>query len=483
MNFKRVLTVIKGVGKILDYNHPTEIKKALSSPIGFTLLIKGQAGTGKTTLALALLINTINAIYLTSRLSPSSLIKQFPWLKDHNCDDALIDASNFGFIDETIIAKFKKKIVFHNAPEFLLKIVEITEKMEHGTIIIDSWDAIIEKDLKEPKEILQKVEPFLMELVRQKNYNLVLVTEDKTHDYLDYLADGVVILEDRRVGMHRVRTIEMKKIRGVKCSQPEYVFSLNNGRFQYFPRFNLIYPSIMIKPPPIPDPNIEFVSTGIEDFDNLLGGGFKKGSWNFFEISHNIGQNYFAILQPFLINHLNLNRGVICILPEGLSFKGFLNYLDGFTNKEEIKKQIINFTIQEEKIEGVEEIVLDDDIDKTFSNLRNMQAKLEKTFPGPVLTFIGTDNLAHLYDLNELKKNLSKEVALRKTEKNVTITLASEKQNQIVRTLGHMVTNHWKLETYDKCLIFYGIQPETELHAVTYDATEGYISTNLTEIV
>ena len=467
----------------MDYDHPIEIKKALSSPIGFTLLIKGQAGSGKTSLALALLVNTINAIYLTSRLSPPSLLKQFPWLKDHNCEEDIIDASNLGFIDESIVNKFKKQIVFHNAPEFLLKIVEITEKMEHGTIIIDSWDAIIEKDMKEPQEILQKVEPFLMELVRQKNYNLVLITEDKTHDYLDYLADGVVILEDIRFGMHRIRTIEMKKIRGVKCSQPEYVFSLNNGRFQYFPKFNLIYPSIMIKPTSIQDPNINFVSTGTSDFDNLLGGGFKKGSWNFFEITHSVGQNYFAILQPFLINHLNLKRGIACILPEGLSLKGFLAYLEGFTNQEEIKKQIINFTFQEENVEGVEELILEEDIDKTFASLRNAQVKLEKTFSGPVLTLIGTDNLAHLYETNELKKYLSKEVALRKTEENLTITLASEAQEPIVKTLSHMVTNHWKLETYDKCLIFYGIQPETELYAVTFDASEGYISTKLTEIV
>ena len=467
----------------LNYDHPIEIKKALSSPIGFTLLIKGQAGTGKTSLALALLVNTINAIYLTSRLSPPSLLKQFPWLKDHNCKDDLIDASNLGFIDESMVAKFKKKIVFHNAPEFLLKIVEITEKMEHGTIIIDSWDAIIEKDLKEPQEILQKVEPFLMELVRQKNYNLVLITEDKTHDYLDYLADGVVILEDIRLGMHRIRTIGMKKVRGVKCSQPEYVFSLNNGRFQYFPRFSLIYPSIMIKPPSFPDPNMNYVSTGIGDFDNLLGGGFKKGSWNLFEITHSVGQNYFAVLQPFLINHLNLNRGIVCILPEGLSLKGFLKNLAGFTNEDEIKKQIINFTFQEEKVEGVEQIVLDENIDNTFTNLRKAQIKLEKSFPGPVLTFIGIDNLAHMYEPKELQKNLSKEVALRKTEDNLTITLASVAQEKIVKTLGHMVTNHWKLETYNKCLIFHGIQPETELYAVTYESSEGFISTNLTEIV
>ncbi|MHA1785688.1 MAG: gas vesicle protein GvpD P-loop domain-containing protein, partial [Candidatus Helarchaeota archaeon] len=384
----------------MQYDHPVEIKKALSSPIGFTLLIKGQAGTGKTSLALGILINTINAIYLTSRLSPESILKQFPWLKDYGCADKIVDASNLGFTNQVTVEGFKKKLVFHNSPEFLLKIVEITEKMQHGTIIVDSWDAIIEKDLKDPKEILRQVEPFLMELVRQRNYNLVLIEENKSHDYLDYLADGVVILEDKRMKMLRIRTIEMKKIRGVKCSQPEYVFSLENGRFQYFPKFKLTFPSIMIKPPPIKDPNIDFVSTGIKNLDLLLGGGFRKGSWNLIEVSHNIGENYFAILQPFLVNHLNLNRGMVCILPEGLSLKTLLKFLEGFMDKEEIRKRIVSLTFQEEKIAGVEEVLLSEKIDETFSKLKIHQEKLERDCGTPVLTFIGIDKLIHLYETN-----------------------------------------------------------------------------------
>ncbi|MHA1784698.1 MAG: hypothetical protein ACTSVE_05835, partial [Candidatus Helarchaeota archaeon] len=119
---------------------------------------------------------------------------------------------------------------------------------------------------------------------------------------------------------------------------------------------------------------------------------------------------------------------------------------------------------------------------ETFSKLKIHQEKLERDCGTPVLTFIGIDKLIHLYETNQLKKHLSREVALCKTGNNLTIALGSEQQEDIMKTLGHMVSNHWKLELYNKCLLFHGVQPETELYAVTCDSSEGFISTNLTEI-
>jgi len=464
------------------YDYPIEIKKALSSPMGFTLLIKGKAGTGKTTLALGILADTINSLYYASRMSPNSLIEQFPWLIDHVSDKILIDASNLEIESELKEAKYKEKLQYNNSEDFLSKVKELTDKMQNGTLIIDSWDAIVEKGVKDPKESIQKIEPKLMELVRQKNYNLVIITENEFYDYIDYLADGVIVLRDSRIDEHRIRTIKINKMRGVKCFQPEYVFSLDSGRFQYFPKFTFTVPSIMLKPEPILDPNIDFISTGIMDFDNLLSGGFRKGSWNLIETTTNIGQNYFAIILPLLINHLNLNRGVIFLLPEGLLSKSLLKLLEGFTNREQLKQQIINFTIKSEVSSEVKEVILDEKIEETFTKLQLEQTNLENKFKSPVLTFIGIDTLSHFYESKSLLKNLSREVAIRKTEQNITLALCGEEEKSI-NSLGSMVSNHWKLEAYYKSLLFHGRQPETEMFAVTCDTSEGYITTHLTEIV
>ena len=64
---------------------PREIIRFLSSPGGHSLILRGMAGTGKTTLALQL-IEELAAVqqsyYMSTRVSDQSLFNQFPWLLD-----------------------------------------------------------------------------------------------------------------------------------------------------------------------------------------------------------------------------------------------------------------------------------------------------------------------------------------------------------------------------------------------------------------
>ena len=64
---------------------PPELLKFMEAPGGHSLVIKGEAGTGKTTLALQLIetmARSENQYYLSSRVSDESLFRQFPWLKE-----------------------------------------------------------------------------------------------------------------------------------------------------------------------------------------------------------------------------------------------------------------------------------------------------------------------------------------------------------------------------------------------------------------
>src|SRR5512137_938398 len=64
---------------------PKEIVKFLSSPGGHSLILRGMAGTGKTTLALQMieeLASIEQSYYMSTRVSDQSLFNQFPWLLD-----------------------------------------------------------------------------------------------------------------------------------------------------------------------------------------------------------------------------------------------------------------------------------------------------------------------------------------------------------------------------------------------------------------
>ncbi len=75
---------------------PPEFIKFLEATGGHSLVIKGEAGTGKTTLALQLIetmTGSQNQYYLSSRVSDESLYRQFPWLKESSERVKLLKAS------------------------------------------------------------------------------------------------------------------------------------------------------------------------------------------------------------------------------------------------------------------------------------------------------------------------------------------------------------------------------------------------------
>ena len=109
----------------------------------YSLLIKGYAGTGKTTLSLSILralkIKN-NFFYISTRLSPKQLFLYYPWL------DKFIEQSKTSGPDETSEQGYNLSS-FEDArldePESLFeRITNQLMDVKAPIIIIDSWDAI-----------------------------------------------------------------------------------------------------------------------------------------------------------------------------------------------------------------------------------------------------------------------------------------------------------------------------------------------------
>jgi GvpD gas vesicle protein len=66
---------------------------------------------------------------------------------------------------------------------------------------------------------------------------------------------------------------------------------------------------------PIEDPEGRF-STGIRDFDRILGGGFRRGSFALISIDETVGtEDLDLLLFPMFLNNLYLSRGIMAVLP------------------------------------------------------------------------------------------------------------------------------------------------------------------------
>ncbi len=460
---------------------PPEIKQVLDYG-GFSLLIKGAPGTGKTSLALEILRKTRReGIYVSTRVSPESLYMHFPWLE--RCIEPL------NIIDTSQIYTTSDLKVYSTAlggvvsfPERLAKRIE--ELGPNTTIVIDSWDAITEQ--MEPSKT-RTLEALITELVREKEVNLILTTEKMQTTYLDYMVDGVIITSDIRVENTRAKELETTKLRMASLKQPKYPFTLHKAKFTCFMPFTLKpIPLSPAKITPVPNPE-GFISTTSKILDDVLGGGFKKGSFNVFEVGSGIATWGFETLVGFTIMNMIAQGNHFVYIPSYRRGESYLRKrILPFIREEDYKRYVKIFEIipGEEEISENTEILEGKSIEEDLATVRDYISKLKS----PVIRLIGADTLEYYYNLRETRqlgtavKEISKCIINTKVRGNVDIVKITQNL-EIADQLIDMASTYFKVIPLDQTVVFYGIKPETPLYNIDNVFVDGYPKLELTPIV
>ena len=288
---------------------PDEIRSFFMDESGKTLLIKGTPGSGKTVFALTLL-NTLkgNGVYVSTRVDPDTLYMHHPWLKDKLSADNILDATQ---PEREQVAASKeisiKPLKYANVPDFLKGVYTRTESMVKPIIIIDSWDAVTSYMGFYKQKDLVELEHKVCDFSRRAGSKVILIAEYAEQSPLDYLVDGVIIVESGMYEERRVRRLIMQKLRGCAIKNPVALFSLNNGIFQSFATFTGL--EMAIEDPIIYDPISDLsstrLSTGINDLDEAIKG---YGKFNLFEGDYGA---YDFLARAMAINSLNLGKRLI----------------------------------------------------------------------------------------------------------------------------------------------------------------------------
>jgi len=358
-----------------------ELETAIKKPHGYSILIKGKAGTGKTTLALELLSRAKDCMYFSTRISPTSLESQFPWIKKTIEQNCILDVTQLPFSIMDSKDYFESIVKFKDLPEFLQVIYHKTSEMDSPFVVIDAWDTLIK--YYGSASSLGKMESFLSEMVRQKDIKLFMVTETDGESYLDYIVDGIITLKrvsfGQRLRAKRIREMHIEKLRGVAINQHEYLFTLNNGRFHYF---EPTYPKIKKGTFEKVNDSEEYFSTGNLQLDELLGGGYKKGSFIVFEIEDAIS-NIFPMTLAFqtVLNFLKNERACSIVPSGGEHAVKYFKELIPFISKEIINDKVFIFVEQQEFSQvgkSFIKIVTGKDIAKDFKSFRESILELKK---------------------------------------------------------------------------------------------------------
>jgi len=425
---------------------PDEIRTFFEGDYGQTLLIKGMPGTGKTAFALTLL-STLkgNGAYLSTRVDPETLYQQHPWIKDEIAADDIIDATQSERERATRTQTFAiKPLKYTNVPDFLKAVYIRTEKMTKPIVIIDSWDAVASYTGYYERREREKLEHNLCDFSRKTKTKIILLVEYTGQAALDYLVDGVILVESDLYSERRLRRMIMQKLRGCQISNPVCLFSLDNGMFKAFTEFT--GRALESENPPIsdplPDPGKLMISTGLKDLDRVING---YGSCNLFEGDY---ITYDILARALSINALNLGRHLILTSTK--------------------QNEFIHRTIPYVKAEYKENIAVVEDI-------QNLKARIKGEKDVVLL------NLEEIEDVDTAVKEV---LASIEDQSCVALCFGGEEGGK-GKELSSVASTQIKTKFISGIPCFFGEMPRTEIYAMEMEppAQRGFPALSLTPIV
>ncbi len=262
-----------------DYRIPIELSQLLNRD-SYSLLIKGSAGSGKTTLALTILrtlANRQNFLYVSTRTSRKQILRNHPWLAES------LDVAKDGKVNgDPRLGTYRSVFIDARLDEQSTLFETITgELMDINAplIIIDSWDAMADSMDTEAFTNVKVLQTW-RERARAK---LIFITSNEGPEQktFDFLVDGIAILRQNYIDGRRVREILLSKLVGIDTTRSSYFFTLNNGIFRSFDPYQTAdfaisqdSSSSYQRLETIPPSDTFCISTRHPELDKILRGGF-----------------------------------------------------------------------------------------------------------------------------------------------------------------------------------------------------------------
>jgi circadian clock protein KaiC len=242
-------------------------------------LVQGDPGSGKTTLAMQFLLEGLrrgeSGFYVTLSETKKELLKV---ARSHGWSLEGIPLLELSAI-ESLLRPEAQTTVFHPSEVELTKVSRLLqvelEKTRPARVVFDSLSELrllAETPLRYRRQVLDLKQQF------SKIGSTVLLLDDKMDNpaigvdpHILSLSHGVLEMEQAsgEYGTAR-RRMRMLKLRGVKFSEGYHDYSIVTGGLRIFPR--LVASEHRVTFP------LETVSSGIEEFDALLGGGLDRGT-------------------------------------------------------------------------------------------------------------------------------------------------------------------------------------------------------------
>lgn len=485
---------------------PQEVYQFFTNPGGHSLIVRGNAGTGKTTFALQT-IEELAAIeksfYHSTRVSDMSLLTQFGWLKDkmegiersdsfadlHQGQRAGPSVKRIGLSNLKGIKSAPLEIA--KGGELAISIGKDLGELEglyrgieknlpdKSLVVIDSIDALAEKYNLTCSKLLSTIQ---YDIVEGYGSNVLFVLENSNID-LDYLGDGVINFSCAEYNRRRLRELEILKLRGCEIQQPKYIFTLDGGRIQTF-GYQRIKESQLPRSQWAPlEDSPDRVSTGIRDLDGCLSGGLEKGSIALIELGHGVPTTVsWAIETALVSNFIAQRRGVLWVPMRKASSEAVRARITQAVPEDDFDRFVRIPEKADQMTNAGAPYVLPIEGANAFSDFKwqNIEYSLAEA-KKPLLAMMGFDTMQSLYG-NDLCDQLMDFLALVRRNNGVFVALTPPSASSNSR-LADLATTRLKIDRIGGTVLLYGEEPFTECYALHFEKKEVGGSVSLTPVL
>ncbi|MFZ0510844.1 MAG: gas vesicle protein GvpD P-loop domain-containing protein [Candidatus Nitrosopolaris sp.] len=472
----------------------------------YSLLVKGYAGAGKTTLSLTILralkIKN-NFFYISTRLSPKQLFIYYPWLGryvDIATDESPTPASSSQRMGYNISSFEDARL---DEPESLFeRITNQLMDVKAPIIIIDSWDAIASFMDKEARLNNERV---LQTWRERAGAKLIFISENPSDTTLDFLVDGIVELNQKLHDGMRLREIALTKLRGIRINKPSYIYTLNKGIFQSYNPYDpsdfmfsdsynnnnynvnrterLRRGSTRHNPSPARD---HYITSGYEQLDEALGGGFPRKGIVLLETQSNIHSKVTLTLLAGIISNILRNDNPILIEPfMGIDAKAIMSYLRPYLPPEQ-KKDLVKISCTDMNKDLSPNYTKSqyqnlDNSQKQIQCFRDMIVKARRDYQNKLLVNVmGIGMCSRIHQYRE--ENGTDLMSFISATADLTL-IAVGRPHGTELNLTEMADVQLHLTSISGTLVLHSVIPETVPYAVVADRSSGYPAIRLESLV
>ena len=436
---------------------------------GRSVLIRGDPGTGKTSLVLQLLDYhskvDFKSIYMSTRLSAKTLKSHQPWVdvvQGKYGTVPRLEGDQIGFQDSRRM----------DGVRAISGLRQYLEQVTNPFVVLDSWEGLFFESHTMGVEEISK-------LVEDYDARFVVVTERREQTDLDYLLDGVVVLRRKYHEQRVVREIELKKLRGVSIQQSRFLFTLESGKFRYLPPFSPSSKVVGSVGEPITSSLVGTFSTGNRELDSMIGNGLKSGSLNLVEVGEDVPFEITSLLLRLVLSNFINNGHRVMYVPFLGSPRSQLESILPNLSNETIQRSVS--VTEYEGIVSQNGASLEANVRKDFEQIQKQINSLRKESNKPVLLIISEDSIEGLYGASVLSNELVSSIALGKSSGNVILQISSP-SSSLLPELKALCDTNVRIEMIHGTPVIFSVKPASVMHAIFLEPVSSG-KTNLVPIV